>query len=163
VPKILRTDVLAAKNGVLNEAASSQEVTSESITLAFEFCLVDIGRPWISGELLSLKNWYLSGYRKGDMASDTGVENRPFEFLTASAIVVRNLKIKADWSQENRKALEAGLAFGPFSLQGRTSIKETGERIRPGMQIVGWILEPMPELAPASDPGLASVANGPPV
>jgi hypothetical protein len=163
VQMIPRADVLAAQVGVLNEAASAQEVTSESITLSFDYSMVDITRPWISSELLSLKNWYMAGYQEGELASGTGTGGKPFEVLPVSAIVVRNLKIKANWSHDNKKTLEATLGFGPFSLQGRTYHEETGELVRLGMQIVGWICETMPKLPPASDPSLLVDGAAPPV
>ncbi|MEN3293584.1 MAG: hypothetical protein V7642_2837 [Burkholderiales bacterium] len=161
-PLILRADVLAAQTAVLNDAASTQQVTSQSITVSFDYCLLGITRPWISDELFTLKNWYMDGYQQGELASGTGTGGKPFEVLPAAAIVVRNLTIKADWSEENRTVLETTLGFGPFSLQGRTYRKETGEILQPGMQIVAWVCEPMPTIPPKGDPGVAAAPVPPP-
>jgi hypothetical protein len=161
-PLIPRADVLAAQTAVLNDAASTQDVTSQSITVSFDYCLVDITRSWISDEFFTLKNWYMEGYQQGELASGTGTGGKPFEVLPAAAILVRNLTIKADWSEENRTSLETTLGFGPFSLQGRTYRKETGELLQPGMQLVAWVFEPMPTIPPKGDPGVAAAPVPPP-
>jgi len=158
---VMRADVLAAQTMTLNAAASVREVTSNSISLSFEYCLVNVTRPWLSTEFLSLKNWYMDGYRDGELASGSGVGGMPLEVMPVAALVVRKLSIKAAWSHEDQTSLHNTLSFGPFSLQGRTVDKTSGEITCPDMQIVAWVCEPMPKLPPAADPALATPAPPP--
>ena len=99
---VMRADVLAAQTMTLNAAASVREVTSNSISLSFEYCLVNVTRPWLSTEFLSLKNWYMDGYRDGELASGSGVGGMPLEVMPVAALVVRKLSIKAAWSHEDQ-------------------------------------------------------------
>lgn len=152
---IRRPDVLVAQTMALNAAASSREVTSSSISLSFEYCLVNVTRPWLSTGFLTLKNWYMEGFRDGELASGSGVGGMPLEVMPVAALVVRKLSIRAAWSHEEQQSLQDTLSFGPFSLQGRSVDQVSGVITCPDMQIVAWICEPMPRLPPAADPALA--------
>jgi hypothetical protein len=152
---ILRPEVLAAQTMTLNAAASSREVTSSSISLSFEYCLVNVTRPWLSTGFLTLRNWYMEGFRDGELASGSGIGGMPLEVIPVAALVVRKLSIRAAWSHEEQQSLQDTLSFGPFSLQGRSVDQVSGVITCPDMQIVAWICEPMPRLPPAADPALA--------
>jgi hypothetical protein len=152
---ILRPEVLAAQTMTLNAAASSREVTSSSISLSSEYCLVNVTRPWLSTGFLTLRNWYMEGFRDGELASGSGIGGMPLEVIPVAALVVRKLSIRAAWSHEEQQSLQDTLSFGPFSLQGRSVDQVSGVITCPDMQIVAWICEPMPRLPPAADPALA--------
>lgn len=158
---VMRADVLAAQTMTLNAAASVREVTSNAISLSFEYCLVNVTRPWLSTEFLSLKNWYMDDFHDGELASGSGVGGKPLEVMPVAALVVRKLSIKADWSHEDQTSLQNMLSFGPFSLQGRNVNQTKGEITCADMQIVAWVCEPMPKLPPAADPALATPVQGP--
>ena len=44
--------------------------------------------------------------------------------------------------------------FGPFSLVGSQLEANSTSLICPGIQVIGWVMEPMPMLPPNSDPAL---------
>jgi hypothetical protein len=147
-------DTLAGAAKDLNDASSSQQVTSKDLELSFDYCLVRATRPWLS-PFLNMKTWYMQGSKAGEMASGTGTGRTPFEVIPMAALVIKNLKIVASWSQEDSVAMKSSTKLGPFSLLGRTVDEVSGSLTCPGMQIVAWICEPMPTLPPASDPALA--------
>ena len=149
---VVGSEILAAQSQALNAAASSQEVTSKTLSLSFDYCLVTVTRPWVSTEFLTIKDWYLPGSRAGDISSGNGSGDAPFEVMPVAALVVKNLRIKADWSHSDQASIQDSVALGPFSLVGRSINSISGELTCPGMQIVGWVCEPMPMLPPASDP-----------
>ncbi len=147
----LRVNAVAAQSQTLNSVASSQEIKSKTLSLGFDYCLVTITRPWISTEFLTLKTWFLPGFKAGDLSSGSGAANAPFEVMPMAALVVKNLLIKAE--QSDLVHLQDSVGFGPFSFVGRTV--EDGQLKCEGMQIIGWVCVPMPLLPPMSDPTLA--------
>jgi hypothetical protein len=151
-PEEVRPEVLAVHAQELAATSTVQQVTSSNLELSFDYCLVNIGRPWLSSSFLALKGWYLQGTKAGELASGTGTTEAPMEVIPRAAIVVRNLSIKADWSNTDATSLQSFVKLGPFSLIGRTIDTATNTLHCAGMQIVAWVCEPMPFLPPASDP-----------
>jgi len=150
-----RPELQAAVVQQLANAAKPQEVTSKSLSLSFDYCLVTATRPWLSTPLLTMKHWFIDGHKAGELASGEGTGAGAFEVIPMAALVVKNLEIRAAWSAEERTAAAGFMKLGPFSLMGRTSSGAELNAIScPGMQIVAWICQPMPLLPPAADPAL---------
>ena len=154
----LDSDVLAARK--LAESSSSKQVTSKSLSLSFDYCLVGADRPWLSAAFINTGGWYLPNCTAGQYASGTGIADAECEVITMAALVIKNLRIVADWSNDDMANLNSAGAFGPFSLVGRTFDQVTNTLGCEGMQIVAWVCLPLPCLPPASDPALAP-ANPP--
>jgi hypothetical protein len=74
------------------------------------------------------------------------------EVIPQAALIVRKLRLSANWSREDRTVITDSVAFGPFSLVGRTFDEVSGSVVCPGMQIAAWICEPLPMLPPLSAP-----------
>lgn len=126
---------------------------SDHFSLCFEYCIVSVARPWFSGEFLSFPNWYLPGESASSLCGGTyDLTKQRFAFLPAKMLVIRKLKIEAQWSPEDRARFQDVAGFGPFSLLGATL--ENDVLVAPGMQIVGWMCQIMPPLPPAADPAL---------
>jgi hypothetical protein len=138
----------------LSQRSAPQVVTSKSLKLSFDYCLVMARRPWISTAFLTARNWYVPHTRAGEFASGTGAGRGPFEVMPMAALVVKNLVIEADWSKDDSATLNSFVTFGPFSLVGRTIDSVTNTLRGNGMQIVGWVFEPMPRLPPNNDPAM---------
>jgi hypothetical protein len=134
--------------------ASRQSVTSTSLSLSFDYCLVTATRPWLCAAFLSTKGWYLQGRKAGEYASGTGTGSGLLEVIPTAALVVKNLTISASWSDEEMVTATSSAALGPFSLVGREIDQVSNVITCKGMQIVAWICEPMPLLPPDSDPAL---------
>ncbi len=155
----VRPDTLALHVQELSLRANAQPVTSQGLTLSFEYCLVAASRPWMS-PFLSWRNWFVQGMRAGDIASGAGTGPGVLEAIPVAAIVVRKLTIDANWSDQDATALNSAVTLGPFSLVGRTIAPASGQAGSTlsceGMQIVAWVMQPLPKLPPCDDPALAA-------
>lgn len=70
-------------------------------------------------------------------------------------LVVKNVNITANWSQEDLARIQGtAAALGPFSLVNYKF--NNGALSAPGMQIIAWVCQVMPALPPASDPALGT-------
>lgn len=156
VPVVERADVMRLRLEELRKRSQPQAVTSKSLTLSFQYCLVTARRPWLSGAFLHARNWFVPRMRAGEAATGTGTGEGAFEAIPTAALCVRNLSIKAEWSAEETAMLSSATKFGPFSLVGRDIEATTNSLTCAGIQVIGWIFEPLPCLPPNSDPALAS-------
>jgi hypothetical protein len=150
----VRSDVMMLHLAELSRQSVPQAVTAKKLKLSFDYCLVRATRPWLSTGLLALRNWYVPHTKAGEFASGTGIGNGSFEVMPTAALVVKNLVIEADWSSDETAVLGKIDKFGPFSLVGRSVSTESNSLRCDGMQLVGWVFEPMPCLPPSSDPAL---------
>jgi hypothetical protein len=150
--QLSQSRVLSLQVQQLATLSTPKSVTSKSMELSFDYCLVTAIRPWMDTAFLTSKTWYIPGSKAGDVASGAGDGNKPLEVIPVAAIVVKNLTIKADWSQDDLSVVNSFTKFGPFSLVGREFHSDTATLNCAGMQIVGWVFEPMPMLPPNSDP-----------
>jgi hypothetical protein len=129
---------------------SSQSVSSNNLTVTFKYCLVNADRPWLNQAYLATKGWSVPGYTAGGFSTGTADNNNGvFPALPIACLVIKNLQITADWTQEDITAAQQSAAFGPFSLVGRSIDQTTNTLICDGMQIIGWICQIMPLLPPA--------------
>lgn len=140
---------------LLNEQLVPQAVSpaSKNFSISFRYAQVTINRPWLKLALLTTRNWYIPGtpadaYATGATTGDAGM----FSLLPTSFIVIRNLKITASWSAEDRANASKAAAFGPFSTQGSTFTNDTLEI--PGLQVIAWLSRLMPALPPLKDPAI---------
>lgn len=144
------------KTGVLADAVETTATDAkDEVTVSFEFIFVKIERPWIFWPMLMDSNWYIEGMRRGELTA--GAEGNPYGALSLvpeRMIVVRNLRIDAHFTDQDRDALGKAFAIGPFRL---TTIDLQSEAIRePGMQVIGYIDRAMPPLPPRTDPSIVT-------
>lgn len=124
---------------------------TDGFSISFKFCRVNIERPWFKLALLSTKNWWMFDTQPGEYS--TGVDDpNPgmFPLLTTSFIVIRDLKITANWSQEDRQNLGNAASFGFFDIRD-SSLNQNTLEVK-GMQIIAWVSRVMPKLPPLSPP-----------
>ena len=132
-----------------------QPVETSKFTMSFDYCLVQLWRPWLSGDLLATTSWYVPGAHRGDYASGVPANTGPFAVLPTAFIAIKNLVIDGAWSENDAAARANAAAFGPFSLLGR-SIDDKNAIHCPGIQIIAWICSVQPQLPPDTDPALAT-------
>jgi hypothetical protein len=126
---------------------------SDQFSLSFDYCLVSVSRPWLSANFLTHPGWYLPGEAASSWCSGTyNTATQRFAYLPAKMLVIKNLKVNAQWSQEDRTRLQSVAGLGPFSLLNYQFENDT--LVAPGMQIIGWMCQVMPPFPPASDPHL---------
>jgi hypothetical protein len=150
---IVRPIAAAYSAAVIVSQTTPQNVSGSGLSLSFEYCLVLLRRDWLSDAFLQLRNWYVPGYGSGALSNGTdaaGVGN--FALVPTAFIAIKNLSIKAQWSSDDKAALDASASLGPFALFGRTFDAATNTLSVPGMQLVAWVCETQSPLPPAADP-----------
>ena len=146
--------VAQAYDAITNES-QPQEVESSSITLSFDYTLVTLDRQWFPTGLVTNSNWYVPGYRAGQLLSPSSPTTQPA--MPVAFVAVRRVRLAGTWSSRDVEALPSSVSLGPLSLVGRT-ITTTGGSVTvesPGMQVVAWICQPLPILPPEGDPTVA--------
>jgi hypothetical protein len=156
--QLVRLDQQAVATREIVDGASTQEVNSKSVSLTFDYRMVYAERKWVSGGFLFNNRWYVPGCAAGEFASGTGTGNGKCEVIPMAALLVKNLRISADWSHDDMVNAASAAAFGPFSLFESNTEAQTNTIVCQGMQIVAWVCEPLPMLPPASDPAKAAAA-----
>ncbi len=120
---------------------------TDGFSVSFKFCRVNIDRPWLNLALLGTKNWTMLNTGLNEYSSGSADQNEGlFPLLPVSFIVIRDLKITANWSDDDRKTMAKSVSFGPFDLKEYSLEKNTLEV--KGLQILAWISKLMPPLPP---------------
>jgi hypothetical protein len=146
---------LTQATAALNASTTPQQVITSSIDISFDHCIVMLNRPWFPDTLLMLRNWYVPDYSRGDISNNpAGGPTGLMPVLTTGFVAIRNLKISAQWSQQDLTNVQGSAGFGPFSLVGSSFDAKSGTLSCPGVQIVGWFCAALPVLPPVSDPAL---------
>src|SRR5262249_39883829 len=98
------------------EQQSSMEIKKDGLDISFSYCAVDVKRPWLVEDLLSLSNWFLMGdYKKGCISNGTMGQELPsntvpqtfLPSIVTSLILIKNLRIKwdngqTDWDEHTK-------------------------------------------------------------
>jgi hypothetical protein len=138
---------------MLSQNAPTQAVDVTDVTISFDYCLVTVARPWIQTSFLDNKSWFISGQRKGSLSANDG---HGVPALPAGLIALKNLRIKGPWTPADISNLEQSDQFGPFLIDSKVVDGAIGHA---GIQIVGWILQDVPDLPPVDDPTLQDSAG----
>jgi len=134
-----------------------------NLRIKFNYCIVDIKRPWLDTSLLNLKNWFLVGdYKKNCISTGLIGQEKPAEnehsFLPSvvtSLILVKDVSIywddwKTHW-QEHTSKTSGSASVGVFcftakanyshkSVQRDFECDDTGEELQiPGIQLIGYV------------------------
>lgn len=129
----------------IKEKSPSKAIKTNNVSISFEYCLVNVRRKWFN-EVMCIINrlWYIPGIKKGSISDPKigGLSHLPIAFLA-----VKNLNISANWDSLDKKQLEKVVSFGPFDINNH-NIKEKGSLSHNGIQIIGWMLQKLPELPP---------------
>ena len=129
-----------------------QPVITNSIRISFGYRIVDIRRPWYMRALINDKSWFIPFAEKGQLTSKEQTATT-ITAMPVGLVAVKNLSIEATWSAEDIERSKNATDFGPFKVSSQILNNKLSHE---GIQIVGWLLEKMPELPPVSDPALAS-------
>ena len=116
-----------------------------TITIALEFSVVRIDRSWWSTPFLDSRGWIVPGLVRGECSMNNG---HGVPALPVGFVATRNLKITAPWSASDLANLASSVQFGPFNFDSRVV---DGGISHAGIQIVGWLLQDLPQLPPASN------------
>ena len=150
VPNLV--DRLVLKDLLMQQLpATPASPATDGFSISFKFCRVNIDRPWLKLALLNNKNWWMFDTPAGEYSTGTA-DNNPgmFPLLTTSFIVIRDLAITANWSQEDRQNIGNAASFGFFDVRDGTLNQNT--LTVKGMQIIAWISKVTPKLPPLPPP-----------
>lgn len=125
----------------IKKLAPSKEVVASRIAVHFQFAIVQIRRPWLFDVFLDDDNWRIPGKQLGEIT-----KAGDFSHLPTAFIMVKNLKITANWSSSDRENSQEATNFGPFQLSG--AIGENGSVGYDGIQVIGWVLQEMSSFPP---------------
>jgi hypothetical protein len=148
----------------LSANTTPQPVSTPGISVSFDHCVVTLDRPWFPDTFLMTRDWFLTGYARGDISAGTGAQDPgTMPLLTRGFVAVCNLKIVANWDATDVAAIQTAAALGPFYLLGSSFDAPSGALTWPGIQIIGWFCSAFPVLPPVADPSLPPRANVPAV
>ncbi len=141
------------------KAGTFHHLTSKITEIEFKYCIVRIVRNWFENEIFTITGWDTDIYKRGDLSRgelEKSREKQSIMPLYPRAFIVANgIRIRADWTEEEKKKIETEssrgvrIGIGPFQISGRktkTSTEETftseiknGVLEVPGTQIIGFI------------------------
>ncbi|MFT4024350.1 MAG: hypothetical protein QM664_11260 [Flavihumibacter sp.] len=70
--------------------------------------------------------------------------------IRGAMILIKNLRITAQWTDNDKKNAVNSIGLGIFNLN--ESHFSGNELITPGMQVIGWVCEVTPSLPAMPDP-----------
>ncbi len=159
-PKKIQVHSLLSKRMELMQSVIKEKLVSEqhseadSYEISFDYCLVNLHREWFDRSLFHYANlWYAKALEKDFFSNGMKDSSNLGELkcITSAMILVKNLKIKANWSQEDKSNASESLSLGFFNV-AESEINNQNELINPGIQALGWICEVLPQLPKYSDP-----------
>jgi hypothetical protein len=129
---------------VLATKASTQPVITSDVTIGFDYCVVNITRPWLHDAFINNSSWRIPGQGKGQLSANDG---HGLPALPVGFVAVKNLSIQAPWTPADITNLEESVQFGPFNFDSKVV---NGAIAHEGIQIIGWMLQDLPDLPPNS-------------
>lgn len=134
---------------MLAQKEATQAVDSTDVSISFDFCRVDVARPWLHNGFLDNRDWIISGQPQGGLGGHSAIDGRGLTALPVAFVAIKNLRIHASWTQKDIENLTGGVQFGPFAINSNVV---DGAITHDGIQIVGWMLQELPDLPPNAAP-----------
>ena len=134
-------------NQFIKENSPTQPSTTNSITISFDYCKVDIRRPWLFTTLFNNRSWFIPNTKKGELSTSEAGGN--ISLLPIGFVAIKNLRIEANWSDLDRVNSKTATDFGPFEVDSEIVNNKLSHE---GIQIIGWVLQKMPDLPPVDAP-----------
>jgi hypothetical protein len=128
--------------------APTQPATTNNISVSFDYCVVNISRPWYRQGFVNDTSWFIPGKTKGELTApvDHGAN---LILLPVAAVAIKNLRIQAQWPAADIANSQEATEFGPFKVDSGIVNNALSHE---GLQIIGWLLERMPNLPPNDPP-----------
>lgn len=150
----------------LNNNAVTQPVNSSQFSVDFSYSLVRIEREWMYQPLIDKASiWYSLTNLAGDYSTGKNSSDNQglLRCIPKAMIVVKDLNISAQWSAEDIQMAASSFGFGCFNISNSPPITSASQQLSaPGIQVIAWICEVLPQLPVNSDPGMVSAATSTP-
>jgi hypothetical protein len=137
--------------------APTQPATTNNISVSFDYCVVNISRPWYRQGFLNDTSWFIPNKTKGELTApvDRGAN---LILLPVAAVAIKNLSIQAQWPAADIASSQEATEFGPFKVDSGIVNNTLSHE---GIQIIGWLLERMPTLPPNDPPSSQITSSSP--
>jgi hypothetical protein len=149
----------------LNNNAVTQPVNSSQFSINFSYSLVRFERDWMYQPLIDKASiWYSLTNLAGDYSTGKNSADNLglLRCIPKAMIVVKDLDISAQWSAEDIQMAASSFGFGCFNISNSPPITSASQQLSaPGIQVIAWICEVLPQLPVNSDPGMVSAATAP--
>jgi hypothetical protein len=169
LPELMSAEALFSTAPVVSQITSSTS-SSSTITVHLEHQLVTIaryaaGQSWWNGVFLADQGWYIPGLQKGGLLPPAdGADTGASKGLPVAIVVIRNLRIAGQWSDEAVSTFNTGGGtIGPLTVFNATSSTNTDGTItfsHDGMQVVALMCSPLPVLPPVDTPAASTGPEG---
>jgi hypothetical protein len=126
--------------------ARTRPVVTSDVTISFDYCVVDVTRPWFHNAFINNRSWRIPGEGKGHLSANDG---HGLPALPVGFVAVKRLSIQAPWTPEDITNLQQSVQFGPFNFDSKVVNGAIGHD---GIQIIGWMLQDLPDLPPNAAP-----------
>ncbi len=138
-----------------NNKAPAKPVGSDQFTMSFDYCIVQLHRPWYDNTLfLYRKLWYSLAQEAEFFSTGTKDDTNDgvFKCIPTAMILIKNLKLSASWTEEDKKQAKSSIGLGIFNVND--SVFVGNDLVNPGIQIIGWMCEVMPRMPEVADPNI---------
>ena len=138
-----------------SETSETKPVDSTDFSMEFDYVLVDIKRDWLYSEVFNNASlWFALTKKSGDYSSGEKLctNSGLLKCIPHAMIVIKNLKLSAKWSDEDKAS--AGSAYGLGCFNITDSSFEQNTLTAPGIQIIGWICQVTPKIPLYDDPNI---------
>jgi hypothetical protein len=133
------------------------DASAQNIRVSYQYALITIRRPAISGLLFGLPGWRTDVAAKGMFSSGSrrNQSNTKFPLLPQAFLAIKNLTITGNFSSSemnqanNAISANASVGWGPFSVSGSYQHGSSQQHVKgsanasgihvPFVQIVGWV------------------------
>jgi hypothetical protein len=126
----------------VEETAPTRPAHTSRISVAFDYCLVRVRRPWLVDTFLREQAWCVPAAAKGTC----GLALLPIGF-----VAIRRLEIHGDWTAEDVSSGSSATDFGPCSVTPQVA-GGTLQLVHRDLQVIGWLLQALPALPPNDGP-----------
>ena len=147
--RFLNVEQRYSLNQFIKTQAPAAPTTTDKIKICFDYCKVDIRRPWLFTTFFKNKSWFLPNTKKGELT--TAEAGSTISLLPIGFVAIKNLTIEANWSDLDRQNSKTATDFGPFEVSSEIVNNTLSHQ---GIQIVGWVFEKLPDLPPLDPPVL---------
>jgi hypothetical protein len=147
----------------LNNNAVTQPVNSSQFSVNFSYSLVRFERDWMYQPLIDKASiWYSLTNLAGDYSTGkNSADNKGLlRCIPKAMIVVKDLDISAQWSAADIQMASSSFGFGCFNISNSPPITSASQQLSaPGIQVIAWICEVIPQLPVNNDPGMVGAST----
>jgi hypothetical protein len=150
--------------------SQSQQTQASNVQISMDVAVVEIMRPWLNGSIFGMSGWNMgAAFPPGAISTgslSTATAQTVMPLIPTAFVAARNVQITGDWGEQDMQAIQsatsgsASVGWGPFQISGSysssssqssfSSTFQNGTITIPGLQIIAFVSQVLPEVPPAS-------------